>query len=90
MAWRGLAGTAAQAGLSADDPIGVSALPETEGNQAAWVVLVFQPFDELDPTSAATVTTTIDSASRLATADVFVDPRYGTFDATTGQVVALA
>ena len=77
------------ASLSADDPIGVSALPETEGNQAAWVVLVFQPFDELDPTSAATVTTTIDSASRLATADIFVDPRYGTFDATTGQVVPL-
>jgi len=75
--------------LSADDPIGVSALPETASSQVAWVVLVFQPFDQLDPTDAANVTTTIDSANRLADADVFVDPRYGTFDAATGQVVAL-
>ena len=77
------------AGLSADDPIGIAPLLNTEGVEFAWVVLSFRPFAELDPADADTVTATIDSATRLATADVFVDPRYGTFDATTGQVVAL-
>jgi hypothetical protein len=77
------------AGLSADDPIAVAPLLDTEGNEFAWVVLSFRPYDELSPTDIDTVTTTIDGATRLATADVFVDPRYGTFDATTGQVVAL-
>jgi len=77
------------AGLSADDPIGVSPLFDTEGNQFAWVVLVFRPFAELTSADADTVTAAIDSAARLAGADIFVDPRYGTFDAATGQVVAL-
>jgi hypothetical protein len=77
------------AGLSADEPIAVAPLLDTEGNEFAWVVLSFRPFDDLSPTDVDTVTTTIDSTNRLATADVFVDPRYGTFDATTGQVVAL-
>jgi hypothetical protein len=77
------------AGLSADDPIAVSPLFDTEGNEFAWVVLEFRPFAELTPEDAETVTAAIDSAVRLANADVFVDPRYGTFDAETGQVVAL-
>ena len=77
------------AGLSADDPIGVSPIVDTQGNQFAWVVLSFRSFAELDPADAAAITTTIDNASRLTTADIFVDPRYGTFDTTTGQVVAL-
>ena len=77
------------AGLSAADPIAVAPLFDTEGNEFAWVVLSFRPFDELSPTDVDTVTTTIDNTNRLATADVFVDPRYGTFDAATGQVVAL-
>jgi hypothetical protein len=77
------------AGLSADDPVGVSPLLDPEGNQFAWVVLSFRPFAELAPADAETVTAAIDSAARLADADVFVDPRYGTFDAATGQVVAL-
>jgi hypothetical protein len=77
------------AGLSADDPIDVSPLFDPEGNEFAWVVLKFRPFAELAPADADTVTAAIDSAARLADADVFVDPRYGTFDAATGQVVAL-
>ena len=77
------------AGLSADDPIDVSPLFDPEGNEFAWVVLKFRPFAELSATDADTVTAAIDSAARLADADVFVDPRYGTFDAATGQVVAL-
>jgi hypothetical protein len=77
------------AGLSADDPVAVSPLLDPEGNEFAWVVLSFQPFAELTPADADTVTAAIDSAARLANADVFVDPRYGTFDAATGQVVAL-
>ena len=77
------------AGLSADDPIAVSPLFDPEGNEFAWVVLKFRPFAELNAADADTVTAAIDSAARLADADVFVDPRYGTFDAATGQVVAL-
>lgn len=77
------------AGLSADDPIAVSPLFDPEGNEFAWVVLKFRPFAELSAADADTVTAAIDSAARLADADIFVDPRYGTFDAATGQVVAL-
>lgn len=77
------------AGLTADDPIAVSPLFDPEGNEFAWVVLKFRPFAELSAADADTVTAAIDSAARLADADVFVDPRYGTFDAATGQVVAL-
>ena len=69
--------------------IGVSPLFDPEGNEFAWVVLAFRPFAELAPADADAVTAAIDSAARLADADVFVDPRYGTFDAATGQVVAL-
>jgi hypothetical protein len=77
------------AGLSADDPIAVSPLFDPEGNEFAWVVLKFRPFAELSAADADAVTAAIDAAARLADADVFVDPRYGTFDAATGQVVAL-
>ncbi len=77
------------AGLSADDPIAVAPLFDTEGNEFAWVVLSFRPYAELSPTDVDTVSTAIAGASRLAAADIFVDPRYGTFDAATGQVVAL-
>jgi hypothetical protein len=77
------------AGLSADDPVAVSPLLDPEGNEFAWVVLSFRPFAELTPAEAESITAAIDSAARLADADVFVDPRYGTFDAATGRVVAL-
>ena len=77
------------AGLSAENSIGVSPLFDQLGNEFAWVVLSFRAFTELTPTDLDTVTVTLDTAARRATADVFVDPRYGTFDSATGQVVAL-
>ena len=77
------------ASLSADNPIDIAPLFDQQGNQFAWVVLEFRTFDELSPTDIDTVTAAMDSAARLANADVYVDPRYGTFDATTGQVVPL-
>jgi hypothetical protein len=77
------------AGLSADEPLATAPLFDTLGNEFAWVVLAFRPFAELSESDVDIVTTAIDAAARLADADVFVDPRYGTFDATTGQVVAL-
>jgi hypothetical protein len=75
--------------LSVENPIAVAPLFDTEGNEFAWVVLQFRPFDELSATDVETVTAAIDSTNRLANADIFVDPRYGTFDPTTRQVVAL-
>ena len=75
--------------LSADNPLDVSPLLDTTGAEFAWVILAFRSFSELSPTDVDTVTTAIDTTARLATADVFVDPRYGTFDAATGQVVPL-
>jgi hypothetical protein len=77
------------ASLSAENPVDIAPLLDNEANEFAWVVMSFRSFAELTPTDAETVTAAIDTADRLATADVFVDPRYGTFDATTGQVVAL-
>jgi hypothetical protein len=75
--------------LSADSPIDISPLLDPQGNEFAWVVLAFRPFAELSPTDVETVVAALDDANRLAAADVFVDPRYGTFDASSGQVVAL-
>jgi hypothetical protein len=75
--------------LAAGNPIGTAPLFDQLGNPFGWVVLQFRTFDTLSPTDAASVAATIDSAARLADADVYVDPRYGTFDAASGQVVAL-
>lgn len=79
----------ATASLNAENPIDIAPLFDQAGNEFAWVVLQFRPFDALSPTDVDTVTTVIDAAARLAAADVFVDSRYGTFDADTGQVVPL-
>jgi hypothetical protein len=76
--------------LSADDRIGTSPILDQQGAEFAWVVLSFRTFDELTPIDVDTVVTAIDTAARLAAADVFVDPRYGTFDAASGQVVPLS
>ncbi len=75
--------------LSADDPFATAPLFDQFGDEFAWVVLAFRPFAELSPTDADTVTAAIEAAARFADADVFVDPRYGTFDPATGEVVAL-
>jgi hypothetical protein len=75
--------------LSSDNQVDTAPLFDQEGNEFAWVVLSFRPFAELTPADVEIVTGAIDTATRLADADVFVDPRYGTFDAVTGQVVPL-
>ena len=77
------------ASLTADNPVATSALFDQLGNEFAWVVLQFRTFDELSPADADVVTATLDTAAQLADADVYVSPRYGTFDATSGQVVPL-
>jgi hypothetical protein len=75
--------------LSADDAVGTAPLVDQTGAEFAWVVLEFRDFAGLRPADLELVTSTIELADRLAAADVFVDPRYGTFDTTTGQVVGL-
>jgi hypothetical protein len=77
------------ASLSTENPIETSSLLDPDGEVFAWVVLSFRPSAELSPTDLENVTATVNAAARLSSADVFVDPRYGTFDASTGQVVAL-
>jgi hypothetical protein len=77
------------ASLSGDNPVDIAPLFDQLGNEFAWVVLEFRTFDALSPADAEGVTTAIDNASRLANADVYVSPRYGTVDSTTGQVVPL-
>jgi hypothetical protein len=64
-------------------------LVDPTGVEFAWVVVNFREFAALEPADLELLSTTISSADRLAEADIFVDPRYGTFDATTGQVVGL-
>jgi hypothetical protein len=75
--------------LSADEPVGLAPLVDQTGAAVAWVVLAFRDFARLEPADVDLVTTTIELADRFAEADVFVDPRYGTFDTATGQVVGL-
>ncbi len=75
--------------LSADDPFGVAPIVDATGAEVAWVVLRFRPFEELDSVDAEQVTGLIDVTDFVADADVYVDSRYGTFDAETGTVVSL-
>lgn len=70
--------------LDAQDPIGTAPLLDTGGAEIAWVVVVLRPFDELSDEDIAVV-----AAAQGTTADIFVDPRYGTFDRATSQVVGL-
>ncbi len=76
--------------LSADNPTGSAVLLDDTGAEVAWVVLVFRSFDELDSVDAEQVTSLIDVTEFTADADVYVDSRYGTFDAATGTVVSLS
>jgi hypothetical protein len=59
----------------------------------AGIVVGFRPYDDLDPAEAAAVATAIRSEAALGIdiemVEVAVNPRYGTFDAATGTVVAL-
>lgn len=69
--------------LDADDSVGTAPLLQ-DGAEVAWVVVVFRPFDDLEADDIAVV-----AAGQGTSADVYVDPRYGTFDSTTSQVVGL-
>lgn len=69
--------------LNATNPLGIAPLTDASGAEVAWVVLDFRTFDELTPDDLATM------SAATTTADVHVDPRYGTFDRATSQVVAL-
>jgi hypothetical protein len=78
------------AALSADNPTGSAPILDDTGAETAWVVLVFRSFDELDSVDVEQVTSLIDVSQFAADADVYVDSRYGTFDAATGTVVSLS
>ena len=75
--------------LSASDPLAAAPLIDETGQEIAYAVIVLRPYAELDPSDIEVVSAWLDVSSLLADADVYVDPRYGTFDATTGQVIAL-
>lgn len=75
--------------MGSDTPLAVAPLLDTTGAAFAWVVLSFRSFDELDDTEVDQLSGLVDVSEAAATADVFVDPRYGTFDADTGTVVGL-
>ena len=70
--------------LDADDPVGTAPLFSADGDEVGWVVVVFRPFDDLADEDIAIV-----AAAQGSTADVYVDPRYGTFDGATAQVIGL-
>jgi hypothetical protein len=75
-------------GMSADAAAGLAPLDGADPS-AGWVVLGFRRFADLDENSRAEVLATLDVSDIAADAEVYVDPRYGVFDATIGQVVAL-
>jgi foldase protein PrsA len=54
-----------------------------------WHVILARPFDEVDESVVAIHGSQL-FADYLATADINVDPRYGRWDAESGQVVGLA
>jgi hypothetical protein len=69
--------------------VNIAPLVDQTGAEFGWVVLEFRDAAALQPDDLELVTSTMTRADQLADVDVFVDPRYGTFDATTGQVVGL-
>jgi hypothetical protein len=75
--------------LSTSSQVGSSPLIGADGEEVAWAVIVFRPFDTLGLDDIDLVTASVDVSSELADADIYVDPRYGTFDRSTGQVVGL-
>ncbi len=75
--------------LSPDTPIGIAPILDETGTEAAWVVLGFRPYADLDSVDAEQVATLIDVGDIAADADVYVASRYGTFDVESGTVVSL-
>jgi hypothetical protein len=75
--------------LSADVPFGIAPVLDENGNEAAWVVIAFRPFADLEQADIDAITGQIDVSTSAAGADIFVASRYGTFDVSTGEVVGL-
>lgn len=75
--------------LSADAPFGIAPVLDETGGEAAWVVIAFRPFADLEPAAVEEVTAQLDVSIAGVDGDVFVASRYGTFDPATGQVVGL-
>lgn len=76
--------------LSDAAPNAVAPLLDDAGSPLAFAVISFRPFDELTETDLADVAASMDVSDQLVDADVYVDPRYGTFDTETAQVVGLS
>jgi hypothetical protein len=79
----------AGASLSPDEPLATAPLLDTTGAEFGWVVLELRSFADLTEDEVARLPELLDLSDAAAGADVHVDPRYGTFDAETGTVVAL-
>jgi hypothetical protein len=75
--------------LSADAPFGIAPVLDESGSEAAWVVIAFRPFTDLEQADIDEITGQVDVSTTAAGADIFVASRYGTFDAATGEVVGL-
>jgi hypothetical protein len=75
--------------LSADTPFGVAPVLDESGNEAAWVVIAFRPYADLEQADIDEIIGQVDVSTSAAGADIFVASRYGTFDAATGEVVSL-
>ncbi|RLE26233.1 MAG: hypothetical protein DRJ50_01385 [Actinobacteria bacterium] len=75
--------------LSESESVGSAPLLDETGQEIAHAVIVFRTYENLGLNDIDVVAASVDVSSELAEADIYVDPRYGTFDADTGQVVSL-
>lgn len=75
---------AAAVELTVDDPLAVAPLLDDAGAEIAWAVVQVRPFDELTAEDTGVLT-----GIQNGDVDIYVDPRYGTFDRTSSRVVAL-
>jgi hypothetical protein len=80
---------ATSAEMGPDTPLATAPLLDTAGGVFGWVVLSFRSFDELDPAEVEGLAGLVDVSDAAGDADVYVDPRFGTFDRDTGTVVGL-
>jgi hypothetical protein len=77
------------ANLTAADPLGTAPIIDPQGTELAWVVMQFRTFADLSPEDVDVVVGVIPAGDRAADADIFVDPRFGTYDRTLARVVPL-
>jgi hypothetical protein len=75
--------------LSADELFASAPLVDETGTTVAYAVIVFRSYEDLGFEDIDVVAASVDVSSQFADADIYVDPRYGTFDAATGLVIAL-